>query len=60
MNTTYTEEQLSAMKLALSKSMARMLECADSYIETIESLGMTNEQFFLNWLDGLNKISTKY
>ena len=40
--------------------MEEVLNVVKRYIEEIEEKGLTNEQFFLDFLDELNKYSVKY
>lgn len=37
-----------------------ILTIVKDYIESIEKNGLTNEGFFLDWEDELNKLSVKY
>ena len=37
-----------------------LLSAIDAFIKTVENDNMTNEQFFLDWLDKVNEYSVKY
>lgn len=39
---------------------SQLIEEVDSFIRLVESKDLTNEQWFLNFLDELNELSIKY
>lgn len=42
------------------QSLARTLEDVKGQIKKMEWLDCTNEQYFLSWLDSLNRLSVQY
>ena len=39
---------------------SQLLEKVEIFIELVESKGLTNEQWFINFLDELNELSIKH
>lgn len=38
----------------------RILESISNYIELVEDAELTNEQWFIDWMDLINELSVKY